>query len=206
MQKLKRASSSSSSSSSRSSSPINYGVEILDELFDIASCKCLRLLNNIEDIHKYNCKCVQKKRIPDIAIPFYIDQRTSRNLLISSIGRKECENELDNDNLSRDLSAIATSDSDTTDIHTLDQNALNKNTSLHSSSSANYNDLATYNENLSRDLSAIAVCDSKATGNCRLYQSTPNNNENLSQCSSSSSSAYNDNVASSIAMRVPAHL
>lgn len=72
---LKRSSGSSSSSittpsSSRSSTPLNIDVEMLYDLFDITSCKCFRLLTNIKDLQKYNCKCMQKNKIPSNAIRF----------------------------------------------------------------------------------------------------------------------------------------
>lgn len=102
-----------SSSLNPSPSSLNH-VEILNELFDIASCKCFRLLTNIENLHEYKCKCPTKKKIPDIAIPFYIDQKTSRHVLISSIAANESGNEVcdNNERLVIDLSTITISDAE----------------------------------------------------------------------------------------------
>lgn len=107
-------------SSSTPNADNHINIEILNELFDIASCKCFTLLTDEENIQEFNCKCAPKKKIPDNAIAFYIDQRTTRQYLISSIGANASVNEAEvslstvNESLATELSTITISDSDTT--------------------------------------------------------------------------------------------
>lgn len=127
--KLKRLSESSLSTSSRPSTP---NTSMLNELFDIASCKCFMLLTNVENLHEYKCKCLPSKKIPDIAIRFYIDQRTTRQLLITSIGLiNDISNEMSI--INENLSGFSISDSDTSNnIHSRDQAAPDESQNLSS--------------------------------------------------------------------------
>lgn len=83
---LKKAARSLSSDTSD-----QFYVKLLDALFDIAACQCYQLLTSVENIHECICDCSPSRKIPHVAIPFYIDQRSSRLLLISSIGSNECQ-------------------------------------------------------------------------------------------------------------------
>lgn len=157
--------------------------QFLDKLFDIAACKCYQLVTSAENTHEYDCDCSPSRRIPDVALPFYIDQRSARLLLMSSIELNESQD--------AEISTVAISEPDSTNStiqHNCDettvtvdenQNVLSSSLcSVNTTSSTIYSDdtagdpdfelkgseLATINsENISSiDLTDIAIiCDAK---------------------------------------------
>lgn len=67
-------------------------------------------MKNVDELREFDCECSPNSKIPDALIPFYIDQRTSRQFLVSSIELNESVNE----SLATELSTITISDSDYT--------------------------------------------------------------------------------------------
>ncbi len=55
-------------------------------LFDICRYKCFSSCSNLEDTKNIKCKCQDLcSKIPDIMLPFYVDQLTMRQMRVGSV-------------------------------------------------------------------------------------------------------------------------
>lgn len=114
VQRMKRSSASTPEGTQILTGTTSNLDEFLNELMDIASCKCLHKLQieNILNLSGYECKCANLKRIPDSSIAFYVDQRFgARQMVIPSTAEDDNETHDNNDALisviSADLSTVS---------------------------------------------------------------------------------------------------
>lgn len=136
---------------------LQYHPKMLDDLFDIAHCKCFRKLINDEQISNITCNCSPKLRIPKSSVRFYVDQRTSRQLLISSL---ISSNESANESVITILSAVSISDTDTDTDNTISTqphlkstiiNDTSQNISICSEDTISTETSSIYNDNVTAD-------------------------------------------------------
>lgn len=142
--------SSGLSASAPSSTNQKYHVEMLDELFDISHCKCFQQLTSVNLIPSIECKCTSK--LPASSITFYIDQRTTRQLFISSWLQAD---DTVNKRLATNLPTVSISDSEITNCCDLNGSAID----------TSHNESACSNQTTKTDISSIFSDDIDADPN-----------------------------------------